>query len=129
MDRVSCLAVTLLFGANLAAAADPKTADKAGPKLPAPMVKGLKSPESVVVGTDGRIYVSEIGEFDKDGDGAISVIQGGKAVPFATGLDDPKGLVAFQEFLFVADKNKIWRIDRSGKPELYVPANAFPTTP
>jgi glucose/arabinose dehydrogenase len=97
--------------------------------LPKPLVTGLKNPESVAVGTDGRIYVTEIGEFDKDGDGRVLVIQNGKAVPFTTGLDDPKGLAAYQEWLFVADKNKVWRIDKSGKAELFAPANAFPTTP
>lgn len=97
--------------------------------LPKPLVTGLQNPESVAVGADGRIYVSTIGEFDKDGDGAIVVVEQGKAVPFATGLDDPKGIVAFQDALYVADKNKVWRIARTGEAVLFVPPNAFPTTP
>ena len=35
---------------------------------------GLSKPESVAEGPDGFIYVSEIGETDKDGDGKISRI-------------------------------------------------------
>jgi glucose/arabinose dehydrogenase len=97
--------------------------------LPRPLVTGLKNPESVAVGSDGRIYISTIGEFDKDGDGAIMVVQDGKAVPFATGLDDPKGLAAFQNLFFVADKTKVWRIDAKGKAEVFAPAAAFPTSP
>jgi len=97
--------------------------------LPKPLVTGLKNPESVAVGTNGRIYVTEIGDFDKDGDGRVLVIQDGKAIPFATGLDDPKGLAAHLEWLYVADKNKVWRIDRKGTAALFAPANAFPTTP
>jgi glucose/arabinose dehydrogenase len=97
--------------------------------LPKPLVTGLKNPESVVVGIDGRIYVTEIGEFDKDGDGRVLVIQDGKAIPFTTGLDDPKGLASHQGWFYVADKTKVWRIDNKGAAVLYAPANAFPTTP
>jgi hypothetical protein len=67
-------------------------------------LKGLASPESAIVGHDGRIYVSEIGEFNKDGDGKITVIdQSGAPKVFATGLDDPKGLAARSGLLFVSD--------------------------
>ncbi len=97
--------------------------------LPKPLVAGLKNPESVVVGPGGKIFVTVIGEFDKDGDGAVMVIDDGKAVPFATGLDDPKGIAAFQRWLFVADKKRIWRIDEKGKAEVYVAEGAFPTPP
>ena len=53
---------------------------------------GCKNPESVAIGPDGRIYVSVIGEFDKDGDGTVVVIETARPSPFATGLDDPKGI-------------------------------------
>jgi glucose/arabinose dehydrogenase len=98
-------------------------------ELPKPFITGLKMPESVCVGTDGRIYISSIGEFNKDGDGSILVVKDGKAVPFATGLDDPKGMAAFQQWLYVADKTRIWRIGRDGKATVYVPASAFPEMP
>lgn len=97
-------------------------------ELPRPLVTGLKNPESVAVG-NGKIYISTIGEFDKDGDGAIMVVQGDKVVPFATGLDDPKGLAFFQGSLFVADKNRVWRIDAKGKADVFAPATAFPAPP
>jgi glucose/arabinose dehydrogenase len=96
---------------------------------PTTLVEGLKNPESVVVGSDGRIYVSVIGEFDKDGDGGIFVIDKGKAVPFATGLDDPKGLAAWGESLFAADRTRVWRIDRKGKATVFAPEGAFPRPP
>src|SRR5205814_708989 len=91
----------------------------AGGKLPKPLVTGLKNPESVAVGVDGRIYVTTIGEFGKDGDGTVMVIVDGKAVPFATGLDDPKGLVSWRNFLFTADKQRVWKIDRKGKATVF----------
>jgi glucose/arabinose dehydrogenase len=109
--------LVFLFSANTAHA------------LPKPLVTGLKNPESVAIGPDGRTYVSVIGDFDKDGDGSIVVIKNGKAEVFASGLDDPKGLVGFQQWLFVADKKRVVRIDKTGKVEEFAPENAFPTKP
>ena len=105
------------------------TALPAQEKLPNPLVSGLKNPESVAIGPDGRTYISEIGEFGKDGDGRIMVIVNGKAVPFATGLDDPKGMVAWGNSLFVTDKKRVWRIDRKGKAHVFAAEKAFPAPP
>jgi glucose/arabinose dehydrogenase len=112
-----------VLGAGLAAAA------LAVPRSTAPLASKLVNPESVAVGADRRVYVSVIGEFDKDGDGAVMVLEGGKAVPFARGLDDPKGLVAWQQWLFVADKTRVWRIDKAGNAEVFVAAAAFSSPP
>jgi gluconolactonase len=93
-------------------------------------VQGLATPESAVLGADGRIYVSEIGGFGKDGDGKVSVIgKSGKAEPFASGFDDPKGLAASSKALYVADKTRIWKVDRQGKAEVFVKAEDFPQAP
>ena len=93
-------------------------------------ITGLKTPESVVQAKDGRIYVSEINEAGKDGDGQITVIdQNGKAAVFARGLDDPKGLVIIGENLYAADKNKIIKIGPDGKTGVFVASEAFPATP
>ena len=62
------------------------------------------------------MYVTEIGEFGKDGDGQVSVIVDGKAKPFATGLDDPKGIVAFQNAFYVTDKTRVVKVDAKAKP-------------
>lgn len=93
-------------------------------------VQGLQTPESAAIGADGRIYVSEIGGFDKDGDGRIAVIDAaGKVQPVATGLDDPKGLAARGQELFVADKTRVLRIDGAGKVSVLAAASAFPQPP
>jgi glucose/arabinose dehydrogenase len=97
--------------------------------LPRPLVTGLKNPQAVAVGPDGRVYVSVAGDVGTEGDGAVAVIDNGKAVPFATGLDDPKGLVAWKDWLFAADKSRVWRIDRSGKTKVLAAASAFPSPP
>ncbi|HEY5312623.1 MAG TPA: PQQ-dependent sugar dehydrogenase [Pirellulales bacterium] len=105
-----------LAGGSQAAAPDPK--------LP-PLVIGLKNPESAVKAADGRMFVSVIGEFEKAGDGAVMLVTPGKAVPFATGLDDPKGLVFIGRNLYAADGQKIWRINPSGRATVFVSAAAF----
>ncbi|MDX1914671.1 MAG: gluconolaconase [Methylophilus sp.] len=93
-------------------------------------VVGLKTPESVVQAKDGSIYVSEINEFGKDGDGQITKIdKNGKISIFATGLDDPKGMVIMNHQLFVTDKTKVLAIDMDGTVHVYVDAKAFPKTP
>jgi glucose/arabinose dehydrogenase/sugar lactone lactonase YvrE len=120
MRRVLCIAGMLCCVTSSAHAEKP---------LPKPLVTGLKNPASVAVGVDERIYITEMGEPGKDGDGQVLVLDNGKPVPFATGLDDPRGIVAFQQWLFVADKQRVWRIDKKGKAEVFAAAGAFPTPP
>lgn len=93
-------------------------------------VKGLTTPESAVVTADGRIYVTEIGEFGKPGDGKVTVIddQGGTRA-FATGLDDPKGIAAFGADLFVVDVTRVVRIDIAGKVTVLARPTDFPAPP
>jgi gluconolactonase len=93
-------------------------------------IKGFKMPESAYSASDGRVFISEIGEFGKPGDGQISVIdKQGKVSVFATGLDDPKGLTMVGNQLFVADNHRIMKIDTQGVVSVFVPENAFPFTP
>jgi gluconolactonase len=93
-------------------------------------VTGLKTPESALVGKDGRIYVSEVNGFDKDGDGQISVIgTNGKLKVFATGMDDPKGLAMIGDDVYVADKTRVLKVTPDGKWQVFAAADAFPETP
>ena len=93
-------------------------------------VSGFKMPESVIATKDGRVFVSEIGEFGKDGDGQISMIDKKHEVHvFATGMDDPKGLAIVGKDLYVADKNRVLKITPDGKWSVFVGADAFPTAP
>ena len=57
-------------------------------------ISGLKNPESAAVGADGKVYVTVIGEREKKGGGSVAIVEpSGKITTFATGLDDPHGLV------------------------------------
>ena len=97
---------------------------------PLQKITGLKTPESVVQAKDGRIFISEIGEFGKDGDGQITMIdKSGKRQVFASGLDDPKGLAVIGINLYVADKDKINKISPDGTSSVFAAASAFPAKP
>jgi len=87
------------------------------------------NPKSVCVGSDGRVYVTTIGGFDVDGDGGVWVVDGDQALPFAAGLNDPKGMIAFKDSLFVADKKRVVRVDKKGKVTVLADAKAFPVPP
>jgi glucose/arabinose dehydrogenase len=115
----------LLLVASLISASSVAAQDK-GPQV---IVTGLKNPESVAVGFKNRVFVSEIGEFGKDGDGRIVEIKNGKIEPFADGLDDPKGMVIYQNRMYVTDKARVWKIDPSGKASVFLAAEAFPQAP
>jgi len=99
-------------------------------KLPKPLVTGLKNPDSACLGADGLIYVTEMGAVGrKNGDGRVSVIKQGKAVPFATGLDDPRGIITWESAFYVADKTRVVKIDENGKVTPFATAERFPSPP
>ena len=109
MNRLICSTWLYLGVASWASAAD----------MPTTLVTGLQRPVAAVVGPDGRIYVTVHGDNENDRGGAVVVIENGKASKFASGFEDPTGMVAFGESLFVADKKRIWRIGRQGKAEVF----------
>jgi sugar lactone lactonase YvrE len=93
-------------------------------------ITGFVSPESVVQDAKGDIYVSEIGEFNKDGDGKITRISiDGKLSTFANGMDDPKGLTFIGKSLYVTDKNRVLKVEPDGKWSVFGSTMAFPQTP
>jgi glucose/arabinose dehydrogenase len=98
-------------------------------KLPKPLVSGLSHPHSITVGPDGRIYIVADGDKNKEGDRAVYVIENGKAKPFTSSFEFPNGIVAWNEWLFLAAKNQVWRIDKKGKAEVFAAPKAFPVPP
>ena len=93
------------------------------------LAEGLKNPASVTVGLGGKVYVAIGGVVDANGAGTVVRIENGKAIPFASGLNDPKGMAAYQQWLFVADRNFIRRIDKTGNVDIFTAPNAFPIEP
>ena len=93
-------------------------------------ISGLVSPESVAQDAKGDIYVSEIGEFNKDGDGKITRISiDGKLSTFASGMDDLKGITFIGKSLYVTDKNRVLKVEPDGKWTVFGSTMAFPQTP
>ncbi len=124
MSRLRYLSLALLLLAAPAAGAA---------ELPKPLVTGLKNPESVAVGPDKKTYIAVIGEFGTDGDGSVVRVEDGKPVTVVGGLDDPKGIAFFQNWLYVTDKKKVLRVNVLAKGELkaevVADAAKFPTPP
>ena len=96
---------------------------------PTRVVESIPAPESVAIGPDGAWYVSSFGEFDVKGDGDVYRVdpETGTAEKYATGLDDPCGLLFVGDALWVADRSGVYRI-RRGRPELVYAAKDFPRT-
>jgi sugar lactone lactonase YvrE len=126
---LSAVVCTSLIGCSDKDTTETETAAPATAELK--KITGLKTPESVVQGKDGKIYVSEINEFGKDGDGQISMIENGQVSIFADGLDDPKGLVIIGNNLYIADKTQVVKLSLSdaSQKEVFVPASAFTKPP
>jgi gluconolactonase len=116
-----CLSVCLA-GSRLAAQGPAGAFDR-----PAAVIEGIPAPESVAIGSDGAWYVSSFGKFDVAGDGAVYRVPpgGGRAAVWATGLDDPCGLIFVGDTLWAADRRGVFRV-RQGKAELVYDAATFP---
>jgi glucose/arabinose dehydrogenase len=92
-------------------------------------VSDLQAPAGVAVAADGAVYITTSAERGKAGKGAVAVIKEGNALAFASGLDDPSGIVAWQKWFFVVDGTKVWRLDAKGQAEVFVDGKAFPSAP
>ena len=94
---------------------------------PLRVIDSIPTPESVAVGPDGKWYVSSFGKFDVKGDGAVYRIDPGKGTRerYATGLDDPCGLLFLDGTLWAADREGVYRVS-GGKAELVYAAKDFP---
>ena len=90
-------------------------------QTPQVLVAGLKNPESVVLNEQGQMFVSVIGERDRDGDGAIVKIDGRRSCHSQPASMIRRGSSLSIDELFVADKKRVWRIDESGKAEVFAP--------
>lgn len=129
MKTLLPLALSLGVLASSLAAADPAR--------PEPVERALRSlavgatPESVVPGFGGKLYVTLMGtkRAKGDGDGKIVVVDGTKVSDFTTGLDDPKGIVFAGDRLITTDFDKVWAVDAKGAKTLLAGPDAFPKPP
>ncbi len=108
----------LIYAAGLLSASSAAAADKPAPSL----VDGLKNPAALTVDLGGKVLHVSAGN-------SVLRIENGKAVPFASGLDDPKGMASYLQWLFVADRKVVRRIDKSGRVDVFTATKAFPMEP
>jgi hypothetical protein len=85
---------------------------------------GIK-PESVCRGFNGKLYITMIGG-DEPGDGAVYVLDGDTAKPFATGLNNPKGIAFVKGALITSDETQVMKINGKGKISILAKAEDFP---
>src|SRR5947209_8553979 len=117
-----CFFGLLLLLSNLASVGAGETPAK-------PLIEGVKGLQAVAVGPNGKLYFTVTGAQGGQGQGQVLVLDKGKALPFARGLDQPRGLAGFQGWVFVADKQRVWRIDARGQVKEFAGAAAFPNPP
>ena len=91
------------------------------------VIGSIPAPESVAIGPDGAWYVSSFGKFGVKGDGAVYRVRPDSGTPevYATGLDDPCGLLFLGTTLWVADRQGVYRVSR-GNVDLVYAAASFP---
>ena len=93
------------------------------------VIHGLNEPESVIFDKNNNsIYISNINgdPLKLDKNGYISKISVDGQIldkKWITGLDAPKGMAIFNDYLFVADLNKIWKINISNKKKKFFSVN------
>jgi glucose/arabinose dehydrogenase len=90
-------------------------------------VTDLTMPESAIAHPDGRVFITEIGEFGQAGDGQITIINtdGSRSV-LAAGLNDPKGIDLFNNELYVADIDEVIKVDLTGNVTLLADSKTLP---
>lgn len=93
------------------------------------IVDGLNEPESVIFDKkNNAIYISNINgdPLKLDKNGYISKISVDGQIldkKWITGLDAPKGMTIFNDYLFISDLNKIWRVKISNKKKTFFSIN------
>ena len=122
--RITTVVSTSLFAIILALGGTGIAADPAQP-----LFSGLHQPTSVCLGPDGKTYVSIQGQPGDKVSGAVLLLQGTKATPILTELQQPGGVAVFREWLYVVDQNRVLRVGGKAMHALYAAPNTFPTPP
>jgi glucose/arabinose dehydrogenase len=93
-------------------------------------LSGFALPESAVATVDGRVFITEIGEFGKAGDGKVIIVnKDGTRDVLTEGLTDPKGMDLWNGAFYIADVDKVIKVDMAGKVTTVADTQDFPTKP
>jgi sugar lactone lactonase YvrE len=89
-----------------------------------PIEVGTK-PESITKGFNDNYYVTVMNNKDI-GDGEVIEISAKGVKTFATGFDEPKGIVFINDHLYFSDLNRIWKVDKQGNTNVFIDKDDFP---
>ncbi len=99
-------------------------------KAPVKEITGLVMPESSITHPDGRIFVTEIGGRNVNGDGKVTIVNpDGSTKTLVDGLNDPKGIDLFDNQLYVADVDHVVRIGLDGTKTVLAKPSDFQNKP
>ena len=93
-------------------------------KLQFPVEVGTK-PESITKGFNDNYYVTVMNN-KEIGDGTVVEISAIGVKTFATGFDEPKGIVFLNDHLYFSDLNRVWKVDKNGNATIFVVKDDFP---
>lgn len=106
------------------------TASVVSTKTSGKVLNNLQMPESSISHPDGRVFITEIGEFGKNGDGKVTILNNdGSTKTLADGLNDPKGIDMFNNQLYIADIDHVIRVDFDGKKTIIAKPSDFQDKP
>jgi len=89
-----------------------------------PVKVGVK-PESITKGFNDNYYVTLMNG-SEDGDGEVVEISKNGVRVFASGFNDPKGIVFLKDHLFLSDLTTIWKVDYNGDANVFITKDDFP---
>jgi len=94
------------------------------PNIEFPIEVGTK-PESITKGFNDNYYVTVMNN-KETGDGTVVEISAKGVRTFATGFDEPKGIVFLNDHLYFSDLNRVWKVDKQGNAIVFVDKDDFP---
>lgn len=112
----SCLTLAVMA---LAACTSPSQ-----PEISFPVEVGVR-PESITKGFQDNYYVTVMNGKEA-GDGTVVEISPDGVKVFATGMDEPKGIVYLAGNLYCSDLTRIWKVDQAGTASVFVEKGDFP---
>lgn len=93
-------------------------------KIEFPVHVGVK-PESITKGFNDNYYVTVMNG-KVEGDGQVVEISSAGVKVFATGFDEPKGIVYLDGCLYFSDVTRVWKVDKDGKATVFADKEDFP---
>ena len=88
-------------------------------------IKVNSNPESITKGFNNNYYVTLMNGSEK-GDGEVAEISANGVKVFATGFNQPKGIVFLENHLYLSDETRIWKVDKEGNASIFINKEHFP---